>query len=67
MSTIVIAIKEGAPKQSVELADNATVAQLREKLSASGLLASVNGDSVSDETELADGDVVTFTGQVKGA
>ena len=67
MATIVIAIKAGAPKQSVTLGDKATVAQLRSNLQADKMLASVNGDSVQEDTELADGDVVTFTEQVKGA
>lgn len=65
---IVVAIKAGAPKQSVTLEGAATVAALREKLQAHKMLASVNGDTVQDDAlVLVDGDVVTFTEQVKGA
>lgn len=66
-STIVIAIVGGAPKKSVELAGEATVGKLRQQLEAGNKLASVNGDPAEDDQALADGDIVTFTEQVKGA
>lgn len=66
-STIVIAIVGGAPKKSVELVGDATVGKLRTQLEAGNKLASVNGDASDDAQMLADGDVVTFTEQVKGA
>lgn len=66
--TIVIVIKAGAPKKSVELeGDKPTVGQLRQQLEAGKMLASVNGDAAQDGDVLSDGSVVTFTEQVKGA
>lgn len=65
--TIVIAIVAGAPKKSVEVAAGANLGDLRAQLQAGKMLASVNGDAAQDGTVLSDGDVITFTEQVKGA
>jgi hypothetical protein len=44
-----------------------TVAELKQKLNITNYQASINGEPVSDEDDLTDGDYVTFSPQVKGA
>ena len=61
----VIVLKAGSQKQLVEAA---TLGELRQSQGAVGMLATVNGDTVTDDSlALSEHDYVTFTEQVKGA
>lgn len=61
----VIVLKAGSAKA---LADAETLGELRQAQGASNMLATVNGDTVTDDSfELSEHDYVTFTEQVKGA
>lgn len=60
--------KQGGERQLSAQAESYSLAQIRELASAAGLLASVNGDAVTDDSVmLEDNDFVSFTEQVKGA
>lgn len=62
----VIVLKAGGAKALSEPAE--TLGELRKAQGAENMLASINGDSVTDEsTQLEEHDFVTFTEQVKGA
>lgn len=64
MATVIV-LKAGSAKQLVEAQ---TLADLRASQQASGMLATVNGDTVNDDSlVLQEHDYVTFTEQVKGA
>ena len=61
----VIVLKAGSAKQLVEAS---TLGELRQAQGAAGMLATVNGDTVTDDSlALSEHDYVTFTEQVKGA
>jgi hypothetical protein len=64
MATVIV-LKAGSAKQLVEAKN---LGELRQAQQASGMLATVNGDTVTDDSlELSEHDYVTFTEQVKGA
>ena len=61
----VIVLKAGSPKK---LAEAETLGELRQSEQAGNMLATVNGDTVTDDSfQLSEHDYVTFTEQVKGA
>lgn len=61
----VIVLKAGSAKK---FADAEKLSDLRQSEGAQNMIATINGDTVTDENfQLSEHDYVTFTAQVKGA
>lgn len=60
--------KQGGERKLTDAKESITLAEVRQAAGAAGMLASVNGDSETDDSRLLDdNDFVSFTEQVKGA